>query len=365
MNAKSLYQFTLYSIRPFFREPSTLFWSFFFPLIATVVFALAFSQETGGEGEPFILGLTENHQIEESFLNGIKAQKSIKIVDIPNLSQDSMANLTQKDGFENVNNMEPELKKIFFTQKVDVLIYEGQWYSTRNASQFRKVQQRLITIREKAKDNSLESKHIDVPGVRFEDWFIPGMIGLTLLSSGIFGIATRITANRERGLFKRLRLAPNSKAVFILGLAIARGFILFSEIIFLLIAFYFIFGFQVQGPVLDFVLVGMLASLCFCLLGAAVASRLRQAESAAGVANIFFMTMMFLSGVYFKVEHFPDWMQGFINALPLTALNNGFRAIANEGHNIFQLIPELTVLTVWSVVCAIFTWKYFDWGTET
>lgn len=363
MNLNSLYHFTLYHLRPFTREPATLFWSFGFPLVLTIALALTFSGRNSA-GTPFLLGMYQNPQMDQRFLAAIRKQSNIKIIILPVMGEEAEQALQKGGQFLNVHQLLPPIRRAFFDKKVDVIYLKGKWYSARSEAMFLSIRRTLLAIRARARDNDLAATHIQVPGIRFVDWFIPGMIGLTLLSSGVFGIATRISANRERGLFKRLRLAPNSKTVFILGLAIARGLILFSELIFLLLAFWLIFDFTIQGSFLAFIAIGMLASLCFCLLGAAIASRLKQTESAAGVANLFFMTMMFLSGVYFKIEIFPEWMQTIAKLFPLTSLNSSFRAIANEGWRVQQLTPELANLSIWSILCLLFTWKFFDWGTD-
>jgi ABC-type multidrug transport system permease subunit len=135
-----------------------------------------------------------------------------------------------------------------------------------------------------------------------------------------------------------------------------------TEVIFLLLAFGVIFDFHVQGSWIDFLILAGLGSVCFCLLGAAVAARIKQEEAVAGVSNMFFMSMMFLSGVYFKVENFPPWLLDLVTWLPLTALNEGMRQIANSGSALGDMPKVLTVLAAWIAACFLFLLRGFDWG---
>ena len=98
------------------------------------------------------------------------------------------------------------------------------------------------------------------------------------------------------------------------------------------------------------------------LLGAAIATRPQKTETVGGIANVFFFPMMFMSGIYFKTELFPESLQKIARFLPLTALNEGLRAIANEAQPLTKLWPQFLVMGIWSGICLLITTLFFKWG---
>lgn len=359
-------QFFLMSMRGFLREPSILFWAFVFPLLTTFVFAQAFSGGGGGSStDGFVLALHDAAKLDQKWIERIRAESgSIKVIDLQAADLPDLAGLQGVKSIDSVAALPVELKNLFLTQKVDVLLSPYGVFSVRTQEQFKSQENYLLALRERAYGGSLQSININVPGMRFIDWFVPGMLGLTLLTGGLFGVSFRIVSDRELGLFKRLLLGPFNKLDYILGFSLARAIVMFVQLVVLTWLFHLAFGFRIQGNIFLFLGFAFAGGLCSSLLGAAVASRTRKSETAGGITNVFFFPMMFLSGVYFKTENFPDWLRKFADLLPLTAINEGLRSIANEAVPFVTLWPHVALIAIWSAVCLGITVKFFDWGAE-
>ena len=115
------------------------------------------------------------------------------------------------------------------------------------------------------------------------------------------------------------------------------------------------------GSYAAFILFGLAGSLSFSGLSLLVASRAQNAETASGLMNLVTMPMMILSGVFFSASNFPGWMQPLVRVLPLTALNDGLRAILNDGAALSALGPQLAVLAVWGLVPFVLALRIFRW----
>jgi ABC-type multidrug transport system permease subunit len=352
-------QFFLSAIIPLFREPGILFWAFGFPILITLVFSVTFSK--GATDERILLGIVASEKFDQKWIEQIRSDKLIKVIDVPQLNSDAIELFDKNSDSISTSDLSPQLYDVFVTQKADALLTPDALISTKDSAS---IERQLLANHALSQGFRLHYIPIPARGMRYTDWFIPGMIGLTILTNSLFGIGMRIVNDRQQGFFKRLRLSPFRRSDYIIGFASGRALIVFFEILVLLSIFHFIFDFHVRGHVLEFFVFCLIGVLCISLLGTALTVRAKSPESASGMNNLAFYPMMFLSGVYFKTEGFPAYLQQVVQFLPLTAINEGLRGIANEALGLANLLPQIGILTVWTVVCLVVIYKYFDWGTE-
>src|SRR5439155_10974430 len=160
------------------------------------------------------------------------------------------------------------------------------------------------------------------PGSRYIDFLIPGLIGLNLLGTGMWGIGFPIAAARQQKLLKRVIATPMRRRDYLLAMMLARLVWLALEVAAILGFGWIVFGIVVRGSWLGFVVVTLVAALSFSAMGLWVACRARTIEAVSGLMNFVMMPMWLLSGIFFSAERFPAWMQPLVQALPLTATNN-------------------------------------------
>ena len=200
------------------------------------------------------------------------------------------------------------------------------------------------------------------PGSRYIDFLIPGLLGMNLMNSGMWGIGFALVDMRQRKLLKRFVATPMRRTDFLMALASSRLILMVIEVGLLLSFGILIFHMRVLGSFFSIVLIGALGAISFGGLGLLTASRAQKIESVSGLINIVMMPMWIFSGVFFSYERFPPMVQPFIKALPLTALNDALRAVILEGATLVSQSGRIAVLIVWGGVSFILALRWFRWA---
>jgi ABC-2 type transport system permease protein len=199
------------------------------------------------------------------------------------------------------------------------------------------------------------------PGSRYIDFLIPGLLGMNLMGSAIWGMGFTVVDMRRKKLLKRLIATPMPKQYFLLSYVLSRILMLVAEVGIVLGFGAWIFHVPVRGSLLSLAVVCLLGSLTFSALGLLLASRAKTIEAASGLMNAVMLPMWIASGVFFSAQRFPDVVQPIIKALPLTAAIDALRANMLQGASLVQLTPQIAVLGAWLVVCFILALKLFRW----
>jgi ABC-type multidrug transport system permease subunit len=200
------------------------------------------------------------------------------------------------------------------------------------------------------------------PGSRYIDFLIPGLLGFGLLSTSLWGVGWALVQMRTGRLLKRLAATPMRRRHFLLSFLLMRVVLAVAEIGFFLGFSRLFFGVRVFGSTLSLGLFALAGSLSLAGLGLVVSSRAQNSETASGLMNLVSMPMMALSGVFFSSSHFPGWSQPAIKLLPLTALNDGLRAIMIDGASIASLGSQALVLAVWGAASFALSLRFFRWS---
>ena len=171
-------------------------------------------------------------------------------------------------------------------------------------------------------------------GSRYIDWLVPGLLGMNIMSTGLWGVGFSIVQSRTKKLLKRLVATPMSKAHYLMSHVFSRLVFLALEVAVIVGFARLFFDVKVHGSVVALAGLALLGALSFGGLGLLLASRARTIEAVSGLMNLVMLPMWVLSGVFFASTNFPDAMQPFIKVLPLTALNDAMRAVVNEGRGV-------------------------------
>ncbi len=199
-------------------------------------------------------------------------------------------------------------------------------------------------------------------GSRYIDFLIPGLLGMNLMNSGMWGIGFALVDMRQRKLLKRFVATPMRRTDFLMALASSRLILMVIEVGLLLSFGILIFHMRVLGSFFSIVLIGGLGAVSFGGLGLLTASRARKIESVSGLINIVMMPMWIFSGVFFSYERFPAAVQPFIKALPLTALNDALRATILEGASLSSQAGRIAVLGLWGGISFLLALRWFRWA---
>jgi ABC-type multidrug transport system permease subunit len=199
------------------------------------------------------------------------------------------------------------------------------------------------------------------PGARYIDFLIPGLLGMNLMNSGMWGIGFALVEMRQRKLLKRFVATPMRRSDFLLALASSRLALMLVELALLLGFGVLAFQMRVLGSWASVILISTVGALCFGGLGLLTASRAQKIETVSGLINLVMMPMWLFSGVFFSYERFPAILLPLIKVLPLTALNDALRATILEGATLAAQGTRLLVLLLWGGVSYLLALRWFRW----
>jgi ABC-type multidrug transport system permease subunit len=342
----SMVQLTLVRFREFIREPEAVFWTFIFPILLAAGLGIAFRQR-GPDKVP--VGVVTSVTGSGEIVDALKKDSSLIVQPF----DDSSAARALRTG--------KVALLVFPTGTRDSVryMYDRGRSEAENARVLadRAVQRaagRVDPVR--ATDTFITEK-----GSRYIDFLIPGLLGMNLMGSSIWGLGFAIVTARSKKLLKRLMATPMSRVQYLLSFLCSRLVFLILEIVTLLGFGHFAFGVPLRGSLGTLLLVCLLGALSFGGLGLLSASRARTTEAVSGIMNFIMLPMWIFSGVFFSAANFPQAVQPYIRMLPLTALNDALRANMLEGATLAGVTPEIIVIIVWGVVTFVAALKLFRW----
>jgi ABC-type multidrug transport system permease subunit len=339
-----LVELTLTRVREFLREKEAVFWVFVFPVLMTFALGIAF-RNTAPDKTPVA--------IEAG------AARASEIASILSRSPEITATVLSPD----------EAAQALRSGKVSIVVkpvgdtFEYRFDPTRPESRTARLFVDDVLQRGKGRADvvSIGETRITEPGARYVDFLVPGLIGMNLMGSGLWGLGFTVVIARSRKILKRFAATPMRRSHYLLSFMLSRLIFLVLEVAAVIVFAWVAFGFTVRGSWLSVALVTMLGGFTFSGLGLLVAARPTTIEGVSGLMNFIMLPMWLLSGTFFSSERFPQVLQPFIQALPLTALNNVLRALMNEGASLSSNWTAIAILLAWCVVSFVVALKIFKW----
>jgi ABC-2 type transport system permease protein len=210
---------------------------------------------------------------------------------------------------------------------------------------------------------AIESHAVSTLDISFIDFFVPGILAMSIMNSGIIGLSTAFTSFREKGILRRIKVTPFALWKFILARIVASMVVILATSAILIGLATFVWDLTVRGNWLLILGVIVVGSLAFLAIGYAISSFARNTEAAASYANLVTFPMLFLSGVFFPVSSMPDWLQPVMNLLPLKYLVNALREPMMYGRGLGAIWIDLLVLAGVFVACMAFAVRFFKWDS--
>jgi ABC-type multidrug transport system permease subunit len=340
--SRPLVQLTLMRLREFVREPEAVFWVVIFPIVLAAALGIAF--RTQGD-EPVHVGVVAGPGSEPVF-SALNASKGIAVTTVTR----ARADRALRDG------------------EVQVVVLPGapptfRFDPTRPESRLARlaVDEALQRAAGRADRFAAGEQRLEVVGSRYIDWLVPGLLGMNIMGTGMWGIGFSIVYARSRKLLKRLAATPMARSHYLLAQMLARLVFLAAEVAALVGFAWLVFSVPVRGSVPALALVSLVGATAFAGLGLLVACRARTIEAVSGLMNVAMLPMWVLSGVFFSSAHFPAAAQSVIHALPLTALNDALRAVMLDGASLAGVGGELLVLSAWALASFALALRLFRW----
>lgn len=202
---------------------------------------------------------------------------------------------------------------------------------------------------------------LTLKGVRYIDFFVPGIIAFSVMADLLWGISYAIIERRSQKLLRRMIATPMRKSNLLIAMMLVRILMIAINTTVIILAMQLIFGVEIQGSLAALALLFMAGNIAFTGISVLIASRTSKTEVGNGWINLIQMPMLILSGIFFSYHNFPEWSIGFIRMLPLTALADGFRSVFNEGAGCLDILAPATGLTLFGVVCFGIGMRFFKW----
>ncbi len=359
---RAMLAITRAGLKAIFRSPSAVIFSIGFPLIFILVFGFI-----GGSS-----GISLNVSIDKKSdtLNPVYA----RIKQIPSIKIKEKTDLEVKEDLE-----KGRITAVINIQKNDVQnpayivkLTSSEAVKPQNLQILQSILNSVIGgINEQHYPNAptiaaVQRDVQQIPGrvYRQIDFILPGQLGFSLLSAGVFGVSFLFFSLRQQLVLKRFFATPITKTYIVLGEALAR--VIFQMITAIIIvgigtvAFHFTL---VHGFItfLEILVLSFIALIVFMGYGFIVSSVAKNESTIPPFANLFTLPQFLLAGTFFPVDVFPKWMQFFCNLLPLTHFNNAMRDIAFEGANLLSVWKEIGIMVIWGIVIYAVAIKVFKW----
>jgi len=335
----SLYQLTMVRFRLFLREPEAIFWIFFFPILLAVGLGIAFRNrpadvlQVGATTAQLTQALTADKGLTAETLNEADGAHALATGRILLLA------IQRPDGVAyKYDDTNPDARTARLLADKAIQTAAGRHDAVRAANDL-----------------------VHETGARYIDFVVPGLLGMNLMGSAMWGLGFAIVEARQKKLLKRLVASPMPKWQYLASFLLSRLAMLIVEVGFFLGFARLAFGVPFRGPIWQLILLCLLTSLAFSALGLLVSSRAKTMEAASGLMNLVMLPMWILSGVFFSATRFPAVIQPIVRALPLTAAIEAMRGNMLQGIGILQLIPQVGILAAWFLVPFIISLRIFRW----
>jgi ABC-2 type transport system permease protein len=334
-------------LRETYREPEVLFWGFVFPVVISAALAVAFRDRPAEPSRVLVL----RGPGAERVLPALRGARLLVVEEADAAESERALRMGRAD----VVVKAPAGAADAVEYRLDPSRPEAGIARSRVDDALQRAAGREDPVRSREVVRS-------EPGGRYVDFLVPGLIGMNLMSAGMWGVGYALVDMRIKKLLKRLLATPMRAADFMAALMAVRVLSTVVEVSTLLGFAWLALGVPVRGPVASVMAVALLGALCFAGLGIAVASRAQKIETVSGLMNLVMMPMFVGSGVFFSVERFPPAVQPLLRAMPLTALNDALRAVTLEGAGLVSQGPRLALVAAWGAVAFVLGLRMFRWS---
>ncbi|MDB5130382.1 MAG: family transporter protein [Mucilaginibacter sp.] len=357
-NTRATLAIAVASFRSIIRSPSAVVFSLAFPLIFIVVFA-----NIGGSGVTVDVGVAKTCDTVGPVYQVLKNIKVIHLI-TKESSKEMASNLSKGniDAIINIQKNNAQPPYTLHVQYTDASQQKGGVLkSVLNSVFYQLNSQGNTTVQPVA---NIQETTVKGREYKYIDFILPGMLGFSLLSSGVFGTAFVFLSLRLTLVIKRFFATPVKRYSIVLGEAIARLVFSWIGALFIILVGHYFFGFTlVHGitTVANMLVLSAIGLIIFMGFGFIISGIAKNESTVPPLSNIITMPQFLLSGTFFATTAFPQWLQSLSNILPLTYLNKAMREVAFEGAGLGDVTHELLILGIWFIIIYAVAVKTFKW----
>ena len=335
----------------FVRDRGTFLWNLFFPVF--IVFGLAFAF-SGGEDKVFKVGVVGTSDPSPRLLSLEQVQPipyadaEIALQKLERHQLDFVLDLVRHEYATNEESSKSRLARELFTAQQTAAMEAAAVAEARAASA-------------PPAGPAFTERVVSGRPTRYVDWLVPGVIGMNMMFSSLFGVGYVIVRYRKNGVLKRLKATPVHALNFVSAQAASRLVIVLLTSVFVFTGTNLVLRFVMRGSYLNLLLLTTTGILCMISLGLVFASRMRSEEMAGGVLNLVTFPMIALSGVFFSLEGSPPILRTIAAFFPLTHFTDAARKIMLDGAGLAQIAPNLAVLGGLTALFLVVSSMLFKW----
>ena len=352
------------SLRAITRSPSAVIFSFVFPFIFIIVFGFI---GNGSGRQNFRIVMDKNADTANAFYAALKSIDGVKILKFD--SDEKLQSEMQKGNVAGIIN----IKKNSTCSPYSVTLRsthasDDKWPQLRSmmGAVINSISDSFYKPRPVFADFVFDEKK-DIATIREYktiDFILPGQLGFSLLSAGVFGVAFMFFNLRSALVLKRFFATPINRTFIVLGEGLSRVIFQMITAVVIIGVGYLFFGFTlVHGftTFMEMLFLSFIGLIIFMGFGFIVSGLAKSDSTIPPFANLITLPQFLLGGTFFSVEAFPNWLQPISKALPLTHLNTAMRSVAFEGLNLWDVRSEIGILLIWGVAVYIVAIKVFKW----
>ncbi|HEU4387370.1 MAG TPA: ABC transporter permease [Blastocatellia bacterium] len=361
-----LFELTISRVREFIREKEAVFWVFVFPVLLACALGIAFRNSSP---ERMHVAVEKNGRISDQLAEKLSSSEDLDVLLLEPaeaataLRTGKVAVVVGVPATAVLSSPATDLADIGHSDGVLRNIFDFKFDPTRPESRMARLAVDNALQRALGREDVAAIKdHTETePGARYIDFLIPGLIGMNLMGSGMWGLGFVVVNARTRKLLKRLAATPMRRSHFLLSFMFSRLVFLVMEVVAVIAFAWVVFGVKVYGSLAALAVVALVGAMTFAGIGLLVASRPKTIEGVSGLMNLVMLPMWLLSGTFFASSRFPQVFQPFIKALPLTALNTALRSVMNDGAPLASSWAPLCIMLAWGLVSFVLALKLFRW----
>ena len=339
LEESSLYQLTVVRFLLIIREPEAIFWIFIFPILLALGLGIAFRNrpadvlQVGATTTQLTQALASDNGLTAMTIDEAAGAKALATGKILLLAIQESEGVAYK--YDDTN---PDARTARLLADRAIQTSAGRRDATR-----------------------VENELVHEKGSRYIDFVVPGLLGMNLMGSAIWGLGFAIVEARQKKLLKRMVASPMPRWQYLAAFLLSRLAMLVIEVAMFLGFARLVFGVPFRGSLWQLGFLCVLTSLAFSALGLLVSSRAKTMEAASGLMNLVMLPMWILSGVFFSASRFPAVIQPAVRALPLTAAIDAMRGNMLQGMNLGQLMNQVGILLAWLIVPFAVSLRIFRW----
>lgn len=360
----TVWAFFTVNLRRLFRDKTALFFTFMFPLI----FLLVFGYATKNDGVTFNVAIL-NESSSQSAKKTVTDISQLKVFNVdPEVKTLAEAKEKMKRSSLDATIVLP---KDFGALKDEKPAGEAQVIYTQNGAQGGQAVQSVLQSLYFAKinDNLVATKapytatavQLNEKSLTAFDYAFAGILGFTILGSGIFGPINVFPELKKMGILRRLHTTPIRVWQYFLSVMLGNAVVGLLSLALMYVVAMLLFDLQITGNLFELIPFLVFSLVLILGIGLAIGGWAKNERQAAPLANAIVFPMMFLSGTFFPRFGLPVWLQNVTDYFPLTPVIDGARLITTEGLHLTQLGPQLGVMAAWLIIVYAIAFKLFRW----